>query len=64
MPNLNNLEKRPLPEKFGSRFLQVKREDILHRTDLKVGFAYALIGLVAALAVAGGTYVIGKQLLK
>lgn len=64
MPNLNNLQSKSFTERPGSRFLQVKREDILHRTDLKIGFGYALTGIVVVLAVAGGTYVIGKQLLK
>ena len=64
MPNLNNLEKKPFTEKLGSRFLQVKREEVLYREDLKTGFGYALTGIVVVLAIAGGTYVIGKQLLK
>lgn len=65
MPNLNTLEtKKPFTEKLGSRFLQVKREDILYREDIRTSFGYAIAGITVVLAVAGGTYVIGKQLLK
>lgn len=61
MPNLNNLESNQKPQ---SRLLQAKREDILYREDLKTGFGYAIAGITVTLAIAGGVYVIGKQLLK
>lgn len=64
MPNLNNLERKPLTEKPGSRLLQAKREEILYREDIKTSFGYAIAGITIVLAVAGGVYVIGKQLLK
>jgi len=68
MPNLNNLEKKPFTDnQFKERrnnLLSVRREDILYRTDIKTSFGYALAGITISLAIAGGVYVIGKQLIK
>ena len=64
MPQIENLEKKPFTKDNRSPLLNVRREEILYRTDLKTGFGYALTGITISLAIAGGVYVIGKQLLK
>ena len=61
MPNLENLEKKPTHR---SPLLSARREDILYREDIKTSFGYAIAGLTISLAIAGGVYVIGKQLIK
>jgi len=61
MPNLENLEKKPAHR---SPLLSVRREDILYREDIRASFGYAITGILVSLAIAGGVYVIGKQLLK
>jgi len=63
MPNLENLARKPFT-KSRENLLNVHREDIFHRKDLRDGFGYAIAGITITLAVAGGIYVIGKQLLK
>jgi hypothetical protein len=63
MPNLENLEKKTFTDKRNN-LLTARREEILYREDIKTSFGYALTGLVITLAIAGGVYVIGKQLLK
>lgn len=63
MPNLENITKKPFT-KPSERLLNVHRKEILYREDLKTGFVYALAGISIVLAVTGGVYVIGKQLLK
>jgi hypothetical protein len=63
MPNIENLNQKPFTKESRSGFLQVRREDIIHREDLKTGFFYALTGLTISLAVAGTLYVVGKKLL-
>jgi hypothetical protein len=63
MPNLENLEKKTFTDKRNN-LLTARREEILYREDIKTSFGYALTGLVVTLAIAGGVYVIGKQLLK
>lgn len=63
MPNIENLERKSFKDNR-SPLLNVRREEILHREDLKTGFGYALVGIAASLALAGAIYVIGKQLIK
>jgi len=63
MPNLENLEKRPFT-KNRDNLLNVRHEEIFYRKDLRDGFGYAVVGITITLAIAGGVYVIGKQLLK
>jgi len=63
MPQIENLEKKPFP-KSRENLLNVHRRDILYREDIKTSFGYAIAGLTIYLAIAGGVYVIGKQLLK
>ena len=63
MPNIENLNQKPFT-KSQERLLNVHRQDILYREDIKTSFGYALTGIVITLAVAGGVYVIGKQLIK
>ena len=63
MPNIENLNQKPFT-KARESLLNVHRQDILYREDIKTSFGYALTGIVITLAVAGGIYVIGKQLLK
>lgn len=60
MPNLENLERKP----SRNPLLSARREEILYREDIKTSFGYALVGIAVSLALAGGIYVIGKQLLK
>jgi hypothetical protein len=60
MPNIENLENKPKRD----HLLNVHRKDILYREDIRTSFGYALTGIVVSLAIAGGVYVIGKQLLK
>jgi hypothetical protein len=64
MPNLENLERQPFTKNSHQNLLHVRREDIFHRKDLRDGFGYSLFGIAVTLAVVGGIYVIGKQLLK
>jgi hypothetical protein len=62
MPQIENLEKKPFTKQ--SPLLNVRREEVLYREDIKTSFGYALVGIAVSLAVAGGIYVIGKQLIK
>jgi hypothetical protein len=62
MPNIENLEKKFT--KNNQSLLSVHRKDILYREDIRTSFGYAMAGIVVTLAIAGGIYVIGKQLLK
>jgi len=62
MPNIENLERKPLNNR--ENLLNVRRKEILYREDIKTSFGYAIAGIAISLAVAGGVYVIGKQLLK
>jgi len=66
MPNLNNLEKKSFTDfkDRRSNLLSARREDILYREDIKTSFVYAIAGITISLAIAGGVYVVGKQLLK
>jgi hypothetical protein len=67
MPNIENLEKKPFTKNYRENFgnpLNVQRKDILFREDIRTSFGYAMTGIVVTLAVIGGIYVIGKQLLK
>ena len=64
MPNIENLERKPFTKTGRDNLLNVRREDILYRTDIKTSFGYAIAGITISLAIAGGIYVIGKQLLK
>jgi len=63
MPNIDNLEKKPFKDNRHN-LLNVRRGEILYREDIKTSFGYALFGITVTLAIAGGVYVIGKQLLK
>jgi hypothetical protein len=63
MPNIEKLEKKPFAEKRNN-LLSTRREDILYREDIKTSFGYAITGILISLAIAGGVYVIGKQLIK
>jgi len=63
MPNLENLERKPFT-KNRDNLLNVRHEDIFYRKDLRDGFSYAVVGITITLAIAGGVYVIGKQLIK
>jgi len=64
MPNIENLAQKPFIKTYEPSLLNVRRQDILYREDLKTGFGYVVVGIAASLALAGGVYVIGKQLLK
>ena len=64
MPNIENLERKSFPKNNRDNLLNVQRQDILYREDIRTSFGYAMTGIVVTLAIAGGVYVIGKQLLK
>jgi hypothetical protein len=64
MPNIDNLERKPFAKNSRDHLLNVHRGEILYREDIKTSFGYAIAGITIALAIAGGVYVIGKQLLK
>jgi hypothetical protein len=64
MPNIENLHQKPFTKNSRDNLLNVHRKEILYREDIKTSFGYALAGITIALAVAGGVYVIGKQLIK
>jgi len=64
MPNIENLEKRSFAKNNRDNLLNAHRKEILYREDIKTSFGYALAGITITLAVAGGIYVIGKQLVK
>lgn len=63
MPNIENISRKPFT-KNSDRLLNVRREEILYRDDIKVAFGYSLAGIAVSLAVAGLIYVVGKQLIK
>jgi hypothetical protein len=63
MPNIENLEKKSFT-KSRDNLLNVHRGEIFHRKDLRDGFFYSVVGITIALAITGGVYVIGKQLIK
>jgi hypothetical protein len=63
MPNIDNLENKPFKNNR-DHSLNVRRGEILYREDIKTSFGYAMVGITITLALAGGIYVIGKQLLK
>ena len=60
MPNIENIKKN----NFANRSINAQRNEVLYRDDIKTSFGYALAGITISLAIAGGVYVIGKQLLK
>jgi len=62
MPNIENLETKPLTNKE-ERTYQVRRHEILYREDIKTSFGYAITGIIITLAVAGTIYTVGKKLL-
>jgi len=64
MPNIENLERKSFPKNNRDNLLNVRRQDVLYREDIRTSFGYAMTGIVVTLAIAGGVYVIGKQLLK
>jgi hypothetical protein len=64
MPNIDHLNQKPFNKNSPSNLLNVYRKDILYREDIRTSFGYALFGITVTLAIAGGVYVIGKQLLK
>jgi len=64
MPNIDHLKEKQFTRNSRDNLLNVHRSEIFHRKDLRDGFFYALAGLTVTLAIAGGVYVIGKQLLK
>jgi hypothetical protein len=64
MPNIENLNPKPFTKNNRDNLLSVRRGDILYREDIRTSFGYALTGIVITLAVTGGIYVIGKQLIK
>jgi hypothetical protein len=64
MPNIENIERKPFTKNSRDNLLNVRRGDILYREDIKTSFGYAIAGITIALAITGGVYVIGKQLLK
>ena len=63
MPNIENLATKPFKDNR-LPLLNVRREDILYREDIRTTFGYVVVGAAASLALVGGVYVIGKQLLK
>jgi len=63
MPNITHWERKPFLKNNRDN-LNVRRSEILYREDIKISFGYALTGITITLAVAGGIYVIGKQLIK
>ena len=64
MPNIDNLTKKPFTKNNRENLLNVHRHDIFYREDIKTSFGYAIAGLTITLAVVGGIYVIGQQLIK
>jgi hypothetical protein len=64
MPNIDHLNQKTFNKNSRDNLLNVRRQDILYREDIRTSFGYALFGITVTLAIAGGIYVIGKQLLK
>ena len=62
MPNIDQLETKTNNRR--DHLLNVRRGEILYREDIKTSFGYAVTGILITLAIAGGVYVIGKQLIK
>ena len=63
MPQIENLKEKTFKNNRDN-LLNVRRGDILYREDIRTSFSYAMVGIIVSLAVAGGIYVIGKQMLK
>lgn len=66
MPNIENLEKvnhKEYTNKYHKPFLQVQREEIIYRDDVKTTFGYALTGILITLAAAGIVYTVGRKLI-
>lgn len=53
MLNIRNTERELNSAKPGKRILQAERGEILYREDIKTSFAYAIVGLTAAVAIVG-----------
>ena len=64
MPNLETFKRNNFSKNNPTRTLNVRREEILYREDIKTSFGYSLVGIGAVLGLAGAVYVIGKQLIK
>ena len=60
MPNIENIKSKPFTK--NSERLNVNRQDIFYRDDIKSLFGYSLVGVAISLAVAGVVYVVGKKL--
>jgi hypothetical protein len=61
MPNIENLKNKPFT-KSQEKLLNVNRQDIFYRDDIKSLFGYSLVGIAISLGVAGIVYVVGKKL--
>ena len=60
MPNIEtNLKKN----NFAKPTLNVTREEIFYRKDIRDSFGYVAVGITVSLALAGAVYVIGKKLI-
>jgi len=60
MPNLETIKKNNFTK--SQERLNVHRQDIFYRDDIKSLFGYSLVGIAISLAVAGVVYVVGKKL--
>ena len=58
---IKNSKNKPFTKK--DNFLNVRREDILYRDDIKISFGYVVFGITVSLAMAGIIYTVGKKLI-
>jgi len=56
MLNIRNNEKNLDSTKSGKRIIQVERDEVFYRGDIKAGFTYAMFALMVILAVGGIGY--------
>jgi len=62
MPNIDHLKNKYQKPTF-KPVLNVQREEILYREDIKTSFGYAIAGITISLGIAGIVYVVGKKLI-
>lgn len=64
MLNIKDNERNLNSPKTNRRILQVERDEIFHRKDIKDGFVYALVGITVVVGLTGLGYLFVQQLRK
>jgi hypothetical protein len=63
MPNIENLERRNITNRFTKPTITAQRDEVLYKSDIKTAFGYAITGIFISLAVAGIAYTVGRKLI-